>query len=133
VTETFKKLNFKSQNPILILGAPDSFNREISATKAETTVHLQPAKGVTYSFVLVFGAMRSDIEAHASKALKLLKGDAVCWFAYPKGTSKKYKSDLSREIMWDALIPMGVRPVRQIAIDNDWSALRFQKGELGKP
>jgi hypothetical protein len=24
-------------------------------------------------------------------------GDAVVWFAYPKGTSKKYKSNLTRD------------------------------------
>jgi hypothetical protein len=129
MTETFKKLNFKSQNPILVLKAPDSFASEISAMKAETEVHAVPKSGVRYAFVLAFGEMRTQIEEAGRIVVKMLDKDAVCWFAYPKGTSKKLKSDLNRDIMWDALLPLGIRPVRQIAIDNDWSALRFRRKE----
>ena len=129
MTETFKKLNFKSQNPILVLKAPASFAAEISSMKAETQIHAAPKSGVRYAFVLAFGEMRVQIEEAGRIVVKLLDGDAVCWFGYPKGTSKKLKSDLNRAIMWDALLPFGIRPVRQIAIDNDWSALRFRKIE----
>lgn len=27
---------------------------------------------------------------------------------------------------WDVLIPLGFEPVAQVAIDEDWSALRFR-------
>jgi hypothetical protein len=132
VTEIFKKLNFKLQSPILVMKAPDSFASEISAIKAETEIHSVPKKGMQYAFVLVFGVMRAHIEAAGRVAVKVLDGDAVCWFAYPKGTSKKFKSDLNRDIMWDVLLPFGIRPVRQIAIDDDWSALRFRRKEYVK-
>jgi hypothetical protein len=132
MTEIFKKLNFKSQNPILVLKAPNSFASEISAMKAETEIHSAPKKGVRYAFVLAFVAMRAHIEEAGRIVVKVLDGDAVCWFAYPKGTSKKLKSDLNRDVMWDALLPLGIRPVRQIAIDDDWSALRFRRKEYVK-
>ena len=98
MTETFKKLNFKSQNPILVLKAPDSFASELAAMKAETEIHARPKSGVRYAFVLAFGEMRSQIEEAGRVVVKVLDGDAVCWFANPKGTSKNFKSDLNRDI-----------------------------------
>jgi len=121
MTETFKKKS------------PDSFASEVAAMKAETEIHARPKSGVRYVFVLAFGEMRAQIEEAGRVVVKVLDGGAVCWFAYPKGTSRSFKSDLNRDIMWDVLMPFGIRPVRQIAIDDDWSALRFRKREFVKP
>ncbi len=129
MTETFRKLNFKGQTPILVLGAPESFAGELSQMKGETEVHVRPTKGAAYGFVLAFAEMRSALVKAGRAVTQLLEGDAVCWFAYPKGTSKKYSSRLSRETVWDVLQPLGIRPVRQSA---DWSALRFRRAELVK-
>jgi hypothetical protein len=57
-------------------------------------------------------------------------GDALLWFAYPKGTSTKYKCDFNRDSGWDILRQSGFDTVRQVAIDEDWSALRFRRIEL---
>ena len=48
---------------------------------------------------------------------------------YPKGTSKKYKCEFNRDSGWPALGAGGYEPVRMVAIDEDWSALRFRKAE----
>jgi hypothetical protein len=54
------------------------------------------------------------------------------WFAYPK-KSGAYASDISRDQGWDALAVAGFLGVTQIAIDEDWSALRFRpRGEIAK-
>ena len=55
------------------------------------------------------------------------RGDAVLWFAYPKGSSKKYKCEFNRDTGWHVLGAAGFEPVRQVAIDQDWSALRFRR------
>ncbi len=130
MTEIFRKLNFKGQSPILVLGTPDSFATEIAQMKGETEVHGRPAKGKTYAFVLAFGPMRADLEKAGREVVPLLEGDAVCWFAYPKGTSKRFRSDVNRDSLWELMKPLGIDPVRQIAIDDDWSALRFRRREL---
>jgi hypothetical protein len=36
-------------------------------------------------------------------------------------------TDLNRDILWKRLEKLGVQPVRQIAIDDVWSALRFRQ------
>lgn len=51
----------------------------------------------------------------------------MIWYAYPKGTSKRYKCEFNRDNGWDAVLAAGFDSVRQIAIDEDWSALRFRR------
>ena len=49
------------------------------------------------------------------------------WYAYPKGTSKRYTCEFNRDNGWAVVGEQGFEPVRQVAIDEDWSALRFRK------
>ncbi|MGD9933860.1 MAG: hypothetical protein AB7T37_09075 [Dehalococcoidia bacterium] len=52
---------------------------------------------------------------------------AALWVAYPRESSKRYQSDFSRDGSWETLGRQGLEPVRQAAIDDDWSALRFRR------
>ncbi|NIP82920.1 MAG: hypothetical protein GWM90_28315 [Gemmatimonadetes bacterium] len=74
--------------------------------------------------VLVFARTRAELDAHAEPALSAARADRLAWIAYPK--AGQLDTDLSRDRLWDALEGRGVRPVRQIAIDGVWSALRFR-------
>jgi len=56
----------------------------------------------------------------------------VVWFAYPKGSSKKYTSQINRDNGWAVLGKAGFEPVRMVAIDEDWSAVRFRRVEFIK-
>jgi hypothetical protein len=51
----------------------------------------------------------------------------LLWVAYPKGSSG-VKTDVNRDRLWQALEPTGWRPVRQVALDETWSAMRFRPG-----
>jgi len=55
------------------------------------------------------------------------------WFAYPKGTSKRFRCEFNRDSGWHVLRSAGFDSVRMVAIDEDWSALRFRRRELIKP
>jgi hypothetical protein len=44
--------------------------------------------------------------------------------AYPK--AGKLGTDLNRDVLAALLAGQGVQPVRQVAIDETWSALRFR-------
>lgn len=126
MTDVFKKLNFKGQDPILVLAAPGAFEDERDAMAGETAVHRAPKPGASYGFVLAFAPMKADLLSEAKAVLRAAARDAVLWFAYPKQTSKRYTSDINRDLCAAALKPLGLQPVRQIAIDDDWSALRFK-------
>ena len=54
--------------------------------------------------------------------------DGLLWLAYPKGSSK-IKTDVNRDRLWEALAFTGWRPVRQVSIDDTWSAMRFRPSD----
>lgn len=125
----FTKLNLKNEKEILVLDAPDSFLAELKALEGVKVVrNLSDTR--QFSFALVFVTERAVVD-RVSKALAAKAvGDAILWFAYPKGTSKRLKCDFNRDNGWDAIRGAGWDTVRQIAIDEDWSALRFRREEF---
>lgn len=125
----FKKLNFKSQENVLVVAAPESFRAPMEAMEAHTRVYEQPEEGQKIEFALIFGKTKADMETHARAVLPHLENDAVFWIAYPKKSSKNYRADYDRDSGWELLGEWGMEPVRQVAIDQDWSALRFRKVE----
>ena len=128
---TFAKLNLKYQPEILVLNAPASFEPEL-ATLQGVTVRRAVADVAEIGFSLAFVITQKDVDTLAKAVVKKAKGDAVVWFAYPKGTSKRYKSEINRERGWSVLGTFGFEPVRQVAIDEDWSATRFRRVEFIK-
>jgi hypothetical protein len=131
VLSTFAKLNLKHQPEILVLNAPASFEPEL-ATLQGVTVRRAVADVAEIGFSLAFVITQKDVDTLAKAVAKKAKGDAVVWFAYPKGTSKRYKSEINRERGWSVLGTLGFEPVRQVAIDEDWSATRFRRVEFIK-
>jgi len=78
---------------------------------------------------VVFATRKSEVDSIAGPLTRAAPGDAIVSFAYPKGTSKRYTCDFNRDTGWGALGKVGFEAVRQVAIDEDWSALRFRRAE----
>ncbi|MBO0861611.1 MAG: hypothetical protein J2P21_24605 [Chloracidobacterium sp.] len=127
----FNKLNLKNQTEILVLNAPESFERELAAL-SNVTVKRDVGDVKEIAFSLAFVTRLKEVDAIAKTVARKAKGDAIVWFAYPKGTSKKYKCDFNRDTGWAALGAEGFESVRMVAIDDDWSALRFRRVEFVK-
>jgi hypothetical protein len=129
MTPLFQKLNLGSRRVIHVLGAPDSFEPALALLEG---VQIRRAFDGEVEFAIAFVVTRTQLDG-ASKALaEAAIGDALLWMAYPKATSKKYKCEFNRDTGWSALGAAGFEPVRQVAIDEDWSALRFRKVEYIK-
>ena len=127
----FEKLNLKDQGEILVLSAPDSFEPELSRLRGVKV--RRSLSGISHtSFVLAFVTRQSEVDSLAKSITKIAEGDAIVWFAYPKGTSKRYTSDIGREASWKALGTAGFEGVRMVAIDEDWTAVRFRRAEFIK-
>jgi len=124
-------MNLKDQKQIVILNAPESFEREIETLgDVEVVRDLKKAKPVQFS--LAFVTKQHEVDSLATAIGKKAEGDAVVWFAYPKGSSKKYKSEINRDSGWTVLGREGFEPVRMVAIDEDWSAVRFRRADFIK-
>lgn len=128
----FKKLNYKDQQVIHILQAPESFYPAMQEMKALTEVKTNLEPDESAMFILAFVTQQQEIDALTPLFSKALQGDGLLWFAYPKGTSKKYKCDFNRDMGWNILGKHGFEGVRMVAIDEDWSALRFRRAEFIK-
>jgi len=118
-----KKLLFKGQNPVLLLGTPKEF-KKTSAAFGETP-HTKP-KG-SYDFILAFAYSLADAQKIAGTASKALSEKGIFWMAYPKGTSKKYKADINRDTGHALMEKLGFLGVSLVAIDEDWSAMRYKR------
>jgi len=127
----FEKLNWKDQQEIVILNAPESFEPEL-ARLSVTTIHRNLSAIKETAFLLAFVTRKSEVDSLTPQIAKRAKGDAIVWFAYPKGSSKKYTCDFNRDTGWDAMSKLGFETVRAIAIDDDWTALRFRRSEYVK-
>jgi len=124
----FEKLNLKDQKEILVIDAPASFEPELTALD-KAVVRRRPSEVKHLVFLLAFATKQKEVDALAKIVAGKAAGDAVIWVAYPKGTSKKYTCEFNRDTGWDQLGKAGFEPVRQIAIDADWTALRFRQVE----
>jgi hypothetical protein len=84
-----------------------------------------------YPFVQVFATRLSEISRFAKRLSKRAAPNALVWISYPKKTSRT-GSDLSRDIIREAMSVAGWRAVSIVAIDEVWSALRFRPtGQVG--
>ncbi|MGO9340253.1 MAG: hypothetical protein ACLPY1_22385 [Terracidiphilus sp.] len=127
----FEKLQLKGHESILVLNAPKSFENELSGLPVPH-IHRSIEGLPEIQFSLAFVTKQAEVDAVVPEIAKRAKGDAVVWFAYPKGSSKKYKCDFNRDTGWAVLQAAGFDTVRAIAIDEDWTGLRFRRKEFIK-
>ncbi len=123
-----KKLGLSRQNPIAIVNAPE----EYAGIMADIDAEIHTSFEDQYQFIQLFVQDRAQAVQLAEIAVEALDGDGYLWLCYPKGTSKKYHSDLNRNKAWDIFAPYDFEAVTQISIDEDWSALRFRSTDYIK-
>jgi hypothetical protein len=126
VSPLFRKLNLSTQRVVLVLNAPESFEVELAALEG---VKVECSASGCVEFAIAFAVTQAELDVASRALTKVCSGDAVAWIAYPKGTSKKYQCEFNRDTGWSVLGSAGFEPVRQVAIDADWSALRFRRVE----
>ena len=81
--------------------------------------------------VVLFAQNKKVLDDTFPRLAPKLEDDALLWIAYPK-KSGKIPSDITRDDGWEAVIAAGYVAVTQVAIDDNWSALRFRKtGAIG--
>lgn len=126
-----EKLQMKGRQELVVVNAPDSFRPELARLPA-IAIHTHLESVAETGFVLIFVTRKAEVDRLASVVAAKAPGDAVVWFAYPKGSSKKYFCDFNRDTGWDSFEAVGFETVRAISIDEDWTALRLRRSEFVK-
>ncbi len=122
------KLRLQADTPLYLLHVPEQVRVLFSGFKAKSGLGGQQ---VIHQAV-IFAASKQILDGIMPKLGTRLAKDALLWIAYPKKTGK-IKSDMTRDSGWETVFAAGYEPVTQIAVDNDWSALRFRKSEAIGP
>lgn len=130
-TSVFGKLNLKEQRTIVALNVPESFEPELAALR-DVVVRRKAGKGAKLQFGIAFAITQKQLDDASTIFAEAAEGDAIVWIAYPKGNSRRYKCEFNRDTGWHVLRQAGFDTVRQVAIDEDWSALRFRRVEFIK-
>ncbi len=121
-TALAQKLQIKS-GKLIVLNAPKGYAEQLTQELKDLNVSTRAAGQA--EAVLLFVNSLAEVERLAPKAIKVVKPAGMLWMAYAKGTSK-VKTDVNRDKLWQAVEPIGWQPVRQIALDEVWSAMRFK-------
>ena len=110
-----QKLLLKPGVTLAVVGAPK--NAEVPA--GAKRVEKGPAEAV-----LLYATNAAELDARFPEAASRLDAGARLWLAYPK--AGKLGTDLTRDVLWAHVQPRGFDPVRQIALDETWSAMWFR-------
>ncbi len=119
-----KKMNFKEGMKIRIWNAPEEMLPSIRRWEEKNLIAKRSEKS---DFMLAFVYSKEEVDQYFEEMHALAPEDEALWVAYPKGTSKKYKVKINRDSGWGKAGQLDYEAVRQIAIDEDWSVLRFRK------
>jgi hypothetical protein len=112
------KLQIKPGMSVALVGVPEDVHVELPD---DCTAAGDPG---TADAVLVFARDRGELAGRAEPAIAAGRRDALAWVAYPK--AGQLGTDLNRDTLAAAVKEQGVQPVRQVAIDDVWSALRLR-------
>jgi hypothetical protein len=126
------KLNYKRQKRISIINAEEKFINSIALDLDHVTIDQKIDPRYPYEFILIFVKSISEVEQAAPITIHNLIADGILWFCFPKKTSKKFSSDLSRDFGWKVLNDAGLEGIRIVSIDKDWSAFRFRNRKFIK-
>jgi hypothetical protein len=88
------------------------------------------SRAVSPHEAIAFASKQQELDELSGEIAMAARGDAIVWIAYPKASSKRYRCEFNRDTGWGVLGAAGFEPVRQVAIDEDWSALRFRRVEF---
>ncbi len=121
-----KKLNYKGENEILVINSPQSFQGIIDTIKQNSNLCEDLKKAVQVDFAIIFVMHQNEIDTIVPIVAQKIVGDKTIWFCYPKKSSNKYVCEINRDNGWSIMGQYNFEPVRQVSIDDDWSAIRFR-------
>ena len=114
-----ERLQVKGDRRLAVLGASQSLEKLIGAKAARADL-------TKADVILLFALDRACLLSDLPAVLKKAPAASILWVAYPKLTSP-IAADLNRDEIRSLVPKFRLDTVSQIAIDDDWSALRLKR------
>jgi hypothetical protein len=109
-----KKLNLKEGTRIRVIAKPQGLDLD----------GLTITTSVKADAIIAFVRTIADVDTKCDPVVAAAREDRIAWIAYPK--AGQLGTDLNRDILRNHLASKGIQGIRQIAIDEVWSAMRFR-------
>lgn len=123
--ELVKKLKRKNQEKLVLLDLPELL--EPLRKEFEDILPVEDRlKEEKVDFLLAFFHTQEEIREKVPFIMKKIHEDTLLWVSYPKKSSRKVSSDITRDKGWEIFGDFAYEPVSQISISEDYSALRFR-------
>jgi hypothetical protein len=127
-----KKLRFAPEHRVAVLNAPDGYVAQLQPGPAEVKTNLAPNDA--YDGVLLFVKDVDELRRLGPAAIHAAKPAGLLWIIYPKGGKTKGATDLpatpwwvQRDVLGEITSQTGYKAVAFVAIDENWTALRFKR------
>ncbi|MDR0483546.1 MAG: DUF3052 family protein [Cellulomonadaceae bacterium] len=122
VQSVAQKMQIKA-GPVVIYGVPDDVDLQIPED-IEVITGLTAVDAKDAAAIISFVVMEDDLDTIAQASIAAATADRLAWIAYPK--AGQLGTNLNRDSLARACELQGASPVRQVAINEVWSALRFR-------
>ncbi|HMJ39613.1 MAG TPA: DUF3052 domain-containing protein [Verrucomicrobiae bacterium] len=129
---TAKKLRLAAGQRVAILNAPAGYLELLSPGPADIRNEVQPSQ--TYDVVQLFVSSVEELRRLGPAAIGAVKPNGLLWITYPKGGQTSGVTDLpatpwwtQRDVLGEITSVTGYKPVAFVAIDDNYTALRFKR------
>jgi hypothetical protein len=120
------KLNFSGQQEICVINTPKKLETIVNSFSIDARCITDLNHITKGNFFLIFVFSIEEIESFTKQIMGRTSGDPIIWFAYPKKSSKNYTCNFTRDTGWTILGNYHFESVKIVALDDDFSAIRFR-------
>lgn len=117
------RLAIRPGHTVHLINAPPQYSKVLGQFPPGTRI--VDGQELPADRVQVFASTKAELDQLLPFALNATKSEGALWVSYPKIASGK--SNLSRQIVHDAMLLQGWKPVAQISVDDVWSAIRARR------
>jgi hypothetical protein len=129
---TAKKLRLAAGQRVAVLNAPPGYLSRLVPGPADIGNEIQPSQA--YDVVQLFVNSVEELRRLGPPAIGAVKPSGLLWITYPKGGQTRGATDLpdtpwwtKSDVLGEITSVTGYKPVAFVAIDDNYTALRFKR------
>lgn len=131
-SSTAKKLRLAPDQRVVVLNSPAGYLARLQPCPADVGTEVRPSQ--VYDVVQLFVSSTEELRRLGPPAIRAVKPDGLLWITYPKGGQTRGATDLpatpwwtKRDVLGEITSVTGYKPVALVAIDDNYTALRFKR------
>ncbi|HUY74826.1 MAG TPA: hypothetical protein VMW11_09970 [Candidatus Dormibacteraeota bacterium] len=127
-----KKLRLSPEHRVVVLNAPEGYVAQLHPGPSDVRTLLEQQE--VCDVVQLFVRDAEELRRFGREAVKALKPNGLLWITYPSGGQGGGATDLPatawwmrRDVLGELTSETGYKPVAFVAIDDQWTAVRFKR------